>query len=207
MKILEGHPVIPVVVLDDAAHAAGLGRALVEGGVPIAEITLRTPAALDAIATMARNRDLLVGAGTVLTPEQATLAAEAGARFAVCPGLSRPVVERCRMLGLPVLPGVATATEVLAALESGLEAVKFFPASTSGGAPAVAALGAVFPDVRFVPTGGITAAGAGDYLALPSVLAVGGSWMVPRAVLASGDLDQIRSLIGGVRDVAAAAGR
>ncbi|BBH70335.1 ketohydroxyglutarate aldolase [Actinoplanes sp. OR16] len=203
MKLLEGHPVIPVVVLDDATRAADLGRALVGGGVPIAEVTLRTPAALDAIATMARNRDLLVGAGTVLTPDQATAAAQAGARFAVCPGLSRAVVERCRMLGLPVLPGVSTATEVLAALEIGLEAVKFFPAATSGGAPAVAALAAVFADVRFVPTGGITAANAGDYLALPSVLAVGGSWMVPR----SAPIDEIRELVGGVRDVAAAAGR
>jgi 2-dehydro-3-deoxyphosphogluconate aldolase/(4S)-4-hydroxy-2-oxoglutarate aldolase len=203
MKIFEGHSIVPVVVLDDEARAADLGRALVGGGLPIAEVTLRTPGALAAIATMARNRDLLVGAGTVLTPEQATAAAEAGARFVVCPGLSRAVVQRCVSLGLPVLPGVATATEVLAAREIGLEAVKFFPAETSGGAPAVAALGAVFGDMRFVPTGGITAANAGDYLALPSVLAVGGSWMVPR----SADLDQIQELIGGVRDVIAAAGR
>ncbi|MEU4556926.1 bifunctional 4-hydroxy-2-oxoglutarate aldolase/2-dehydro-3-deoxy-phosphogluconate aldolase [Actinoplanes sp. NPDC023936] len=203
MKIFEEHPIVPVVVLDDESRAADLGRALVGGGLPIAEVTLRTPGALAAIATMARNKDLLVGAGTVLTPEQATAAAEAGARFAVCPGLSRAVVERCGALGLPVLPGVATATEVLAAREIGLEAVKFFPAETSGGAPAVAALAAVFGDMRFVPTGGITAANAGDYLALPSVLAVGGSWMVPR----SADLDQIHELIGGVRDVIAAAGR
>ena len=203
MKIFERHPIVPVVVLDDESRAADLGRILVDGGLPIAEVTLRTPGALAAIATMARNADLLVGAGTVLTPEQATAAAEAGARFVVCPGLSRAVVERCRALGLPVLPGVATATEVLAARDLGVEAVKFFPAETSGGAPAVAALAAVFGDMRFVPTGGITAAKAGDYLALPSVLAIGGSWMVPR----SADLDRIRDLIGGVRDVIAAAGR
>jgi 2-dehydro-3-deoxyphosphogluconate aldolase/(4S)-4-hydroxy-2-oxoglutarate aldolase len=207
VKILDGHPVVPVVVLDDADRAAGLGRALVDGGLPIAEVTLRTPAALAGIAAMARNPDLLVGAGTVLTPDQATAAAEAGARFVVCPGLSLPVVERCRALGLPVLPGVATATEVLAARDNGLDVVKFFPAETSGGAPAVAALAAVFGDMRFVPTGGITEAKAVDYLRLPAVAAVGGSWMVPRALLADPDRGVLRELIGGVRAVVAAAGR
>jgi 2-dehydro-3-deoxyphosphogluconate aldolase/(4S)-4-hydroxy-2-oxoglutarate aldolase len=207
MKIFDGHPVIPVVVIDDPGRAADLAAALVDGDLPIAEVTLRTPGALASIATMARHPDLLVGAGTVLTPQQATAAAGAGARFAVCPGLSRPVVDRCRALGLPVLPGVATATEVLAALDDGLDAVKFFPAETSGGAPAVAALAAVFGGMRFVPTGGITAVNAVDYLRLPSVLAVGGSWMVPRALLRDGDFDQVRELIGGVRAVVAAAGR
>ncbi|MEU8242523.1 bifunctional 4-hydroxy-2-oxoglutarate aldolase/2-dehydro-3-deoxy-phosphogluconate aldolase [Actinoplanes missouriensis] len=203
MSFLDGHAVVPVVVLDDPGRAAALGEALAGGGLPIAEVTLRTPGALAGIAAMAENPDLLVGAGTVLTAAQAEAAVEAGARFVVSPGLSRAVVERCRALGVPVLPGVATATEVLAAADLGLDAVKFFPAATSGGAPAVAALAAVFADMRFVPTGGITAANAGEYLALPSVLAVGGSWMVPR----DAGPDRLRELIGGVGAVVAAAGR
>ncbi|BAL89872.1 putative KDPG and KHG aldolase [Actinoplanes missouriensis 431] len=203
MSFLDGHAVVPVVVLDDPGRAAALGEALVGGGLPIAEVTLRTPGALAGIAAMAENPDLLVGAGTVLTAAQADAAVEAGARFVVSPGLSRAVVERCRALRVPVLPGVATATEVLAAADLGLDAVKFFPAATSGGAPAVAALAAVFAGMRFVPTGGITAANAGEYLALPSVLAVGGSWMVPR----DAEPDRLRELIGGVGAVVAAAGR
>ncbi|RSM74157.1 keto-deoxy-phosphogluconate aldolase [Actinoplanes sp. ATCC 53533] len=202
---LGDHALVPVVVLDDPAAAHPLGQALVDGGLPVAEVTLRTPEALKGIQELAGHGGLLVGAGTVLTVEQVDLAVAAGARFVVSPGLSRAVVERCRAVGVPVLPGAVTATEVQAALELGLEAVKFFPAGTSGGPAAVAALAAPFAGVRFVPTGGIDAGNAGDYLALPSVLAVGGSWMVPRAAIKAGDFARVRELTS--QAVAAVRGR
>jgi len=202
---LGDHALVPVVVLDDPAAALPLGQALIDGGLPVAEVTLRTPEALKGIQELAGHGGLLVGAGTVLTPGQVDLAVAAGARFVVSPGLSRAVVERCRAVGVPVLPGAVTATEVQAAIELGLEAVKFFPAGTSGGPAAVAALAAPFGGLRFVPTGGIDAGNAGDYLALPSVLAVGGSWMVPRAAIKAGDFARVRELTSAA--VAAVRGR
>ncbi len=183
---------VPVVVLDDAAHADPLAEALVAGGLPVAEVTFRTQAAPRAIATMAARGDLLVGAGTVVTPEQVDVAVDSGATFVVSPGLSRSVVERCRHHGVLALPGAVTATEVQAALELGLEAVKFFPAGTSGGAKAIKALAAPFAGLGFVPTGGIGPAELADYLALDEVLAVGGSWMVPRDRVRAGDFDHVR---------------
>jgi 2-dehydro-3-deoxyphosphogluconate aldolase / (4S)-4-hydroxy-2-oxoglutarate aldolase len=189
-----GSTLIPVVVLDDPAQARPLGRALLDGGLRIAEVTLRTAGALQGIATMAGLPDLIVGAGTVLTAAQADSAIQAGARFVVSPGLSRAVVERCRTAGVPVLPGAVTATEVQGALELGLDAVKFFPAATSGGPAAIAALSAPFAGMSFVPTGGIDAGNVNEYLALPCVAAVGGSWMVPRAAIQAGDFDRIREL-------------
>ena len=185
---------VPVVVLDDAADAAPLAQALVDGGLGVAEVTFRTDAARDAIAAMASRGDVLVGAGTVLTPEQVDLAVDAGASFVVSPGLSRAVVERCRDRGVPTLPGVVTATEIQAALELGLTTLKFFPARASGGVAALSALAAPFTGVRFVPTGGIGVEDCNDYLALPSVLAVGGSWMVPKAAIRAGEFDTIRDL-------------
>ncbi|MEU8234340.1 bifunctional 4-hydroxy-2-oxoglutarate aldolase/2-dehydro-3-deoxy-phosphogluconate aldolase [Actinoplanes sp. NPDC048967] len=202
---LADHALVPVVVLDDPAAARPLGQALVDGGLPVAEVTLRTPEALKGIQELAGHGGLLVGAGTVLTPRQVELAVEAGARYVVSPGLSRAVVERCQALGVPVLPGAVTATEVQAAIELGLEAVKFFPAATSGGPAAVAALAAPFADMRFVPTGGIDAGNVADYLALPAVLAVGGSWMVPRAAIRAGDFARIHELTS--QAVAATRGR
>lgn len=178
---------IPVVVLDDAADADPLAAALVAGGLPVAEVTFRTAAAADAIRAMADRGDILVGAGTVLTPDQVDQAVAAGARYVVSPGLSRAVVERAREHGVLAVPGAVTATEIQAALELGLAAVKFFPAGTSGGAAAVAALAAPFAGLRFVPTGGIGPATLLEYLALPAVAAVGGSWMVPRDRIAAGD--------------------
>ena len=178
---------IPVVVLDDAADADPLAAALVAGGLPVAEVTFRTAAAADAIRAMADRGDILVGAGTVLTPAQVDQAVAAGARYVVSPGLSRGVVERCREHGVLAVPGAVTATEIQAALELGLAAVKFFPAGTSGGAAAVAALAAPFGGLRFVPTGGIGPANLLEYLALPAVAGVGGSWMVPRDRIAAGD--------------------
>ncbi|MGY1623815.1 bifunctional 4-hydroxy-2-oxoglutarate aldolase/2-dehydro-3-deoxy-phosphogluconate aldolase [Geodermatophilus sp. SYSU D00965] len=185
---------VPVVVLDDAGHAGPLADALVAGGLPVAEVTFRTPAAADAIRAVADRGDVLVGAGTVLTPAQVDRAVAAGARYVVSPGLSRAVVERCAEHGVPALPGVVTATEVQAALELGVTTVKFFPAGTSGGARAVAALAAPFGEVRFVPTGGIGPADLADYLRLDAVVAVGGSWMVPRDRIAAGDLATVTRL-------------
>jgi len=191
---LAAHRIVPVVVLDDAADAGPLATALVAGGLPVAEVTFRTAAAADAIRIMAARGDVLVGAGTVLTPAQVDAAVAAGAQYVVSPGTSRAVVERCAEHGVPALPGAVTATEVQAALELGLTTVKFFPAGTSGGPKAIAALAAPFTSVRFVPTGGVGAANLAEYLALPSVCAVGGSWMVPRDRIRAGDVDAVRAL-------------
>jgi 2-dehydro-3-deoxyphosphogluconate aldolase/(4S)-4-hydroxy-2-oxoglutarate aldolase len=186
--------ILPVAVLSDAAQAAPLGAALVAGGLPCVEVTFRTDAAEEAIREAARNPDLLVGAGTVLCPEQVDRAVAAGARFVVTPGFSLAVVKACRDAGVPVVPGVSTATEILMALDAGVDVVKFFPAEASGGIPALKALSAPFGAVRFIPTGGVSAANVGDYLALPSVLAVGGTWMVAPALVESGAYDEIRRL-------------
>lgn len=182
---------VPVIVLDDAAHARPLAGALVEGGLPVAEVTFRTAAAAAAIGEMAADGRVLVGAGTVLRPEQVDEAVDAGARYVVSPGFSRAVVERCAERGVLALPGAVTATEVQAALAAGISTVKFFPADTSGGAAAIRALAAPFGDVRFVPTGGVGPANLADYLALPAVAAVGGSWMVPRDAVAAGRFDEV----------------
>jgi 2-dehydro-3-deoxyphosphogluconate aldolase/(4S)-4-hydroxy-2-oxoglutarate aldolase len=194
---------VPVVVLDDAVHAAPLARALSAGGLPVAEVTFRTTAAGNAIRAMADLGNILVGAGTVLTPAQVDVAVAAGARFVVSPGLSRAVIERCRDHDVLALPGAVTATEVQAALEVGISTVKFFPAATSGGAHALAALAAPFADVRFVPTGGVDATNLLEYLRIPAVAAVGGSWMVPRNLINSGDFRTIMALTAGAVALAA----
>lgn len=186
--------IVPVVVLDDAADADGLAGALVAGGLPVAEVTFRTAAAEDSIRAMSARGDMLVGAGTVLTPAQVDLAVAAGASYIVSPGLSRAVVERCQEHGVLALPGAVTATEVQAALELGLTTVKFFPAGTSGGAAAIAALAAPFGGVSFVPTGGVGPKNLHEYLAIPAVAAVGGSWMVPRDRVKAGDFAGITEL-------------
>jgi 2-dehydro-3-deoxyphosphogluconate aldolase/(4S)-4-hydroxy-2-oxoglutarate aldolase len=191
---LAAYRLVPVVVLDDAADAGPLAGALVRGGLPVAEVTFRTAAAPDAIRAMSARGDVLVGAGTVLTPAQVDAAVAAGAQYIVSPGTSRAVAERCAEHGVAALPGAVTATEVQAALELGLETVKFFPAGTSGGARAIAALAAPFAGVRFVPTGGVGPANLAEYLALPCVAAVGGSWMVPRDRVRGGDFESVRVL-------------
>jgi 2-dehydro-3-deoxyphosphogluconate aldolase / (4S)-4-hydroxy-2-oxoglutarate aldolase len=185
---------VPVVVLDDAADAAPLAAALVAGGLPVAEVTFRTAAAADSIRAMSERGDMLVGAGTVLTPAQVDQAVAAGASYVVSPGLSRAVVERCQEHGILALPGAVTATEIQAALELGLTTVKFFPAGTSGGPKAIAALAAPFGGVRFVPTGGVSAGNLHEYLAVPSVVAVGGSWMVSKDLVRAGDFAGITRL-------------
>jgi 2-dehydro-3-deoxyphosphogluconate aldolase/(4S)-4-hydroxy-2-oxoglutarate aldolase len=169
---------LPVVVIEDAATAEPLAEALIAGGLPCAEITFRTAAAADAIKAMSARADIAVGAGTVLTPEQVDRAVDAGATFVVSPGFGPAVVKRCQELGVPVYPGVATATEIQMALDAGLSTVKFFPAEQVGGAAMVKALAAPFRQVKFIPTGGVTTGNLAGYLALPSVLAVGGTWMV-----------------------------
>lgn len=194
LTALSAARLVPVVVLDDAADADGLAGALVDGGLPVAEVTFRTAAAQESIRIMAARGDILVGAGTVLTPSQVDLAVDAGAAYVVSPGLSRAVVERCQERGVVVLPGAVTATEVQAALELGLTTLKFFPAATSGGAAAIKALAAPFAGVRFVPTGGIGTANLAEYLSIHAVAAVGGSWMVPRDRIAAGDVAGIAQL-------------
>ncbi|MDQ1288301.1 MAG: 2-dehydro-3-deoxyphosphogluconate aldolase / (4S)-4-hydroxy-2-oxoglutarate aldolase [Actinomycetota bacterium] len=194
LERLAAHRLVPVVVLDDAADAVPLASALVEGGLPVAEVTFRTAAAPEAIRAIADRGDVLVGAGTVLTPAQVDAAVAAGASYIVSPGISRAVVERCAEHGVVALPGAVTASEVQTAIELGLTTVKFFPAGTSGGAPAISALAAPFAGIRFVPTGGVSAKNLADYLTLPCVAAVGGSWMVPRDRVRAGDFATVKTL-------------
>jgi len=198
--------VIPVVVLDDSAAAAPLAGALADAGLPCAEITLRTAAGEAAIAIMAQQPNLLVGAGTVLDAGQAERAAQAGARFIVSPGFDEEVVRRCQELSVPVLPGAATATEIQRARRAGLRVVKFFPAETLGGVAALDALSAPFPDMRFIPTGGISPGNLQSYLARSVVLAVGGSWMVPRQLIADRDWAQVTRLARDAARLAAQSG-
>lgn len=200
---LSASRLVPVVVLDDAADADALAGALVAGGLPVAEVTFRTAAAADSIRAMVARGDILVGAGTVLTPAQVDEAVAAGATYVVSPGLSRAVVERCQEHGVLPLPGAVSATEIQAALELGLDAVKFFPAGTSGGAPAIKALTAPFGGLRFVPTGGIGPANLADYLAIDAVAAVGGSWMAPRDLVAAGNFAEITRLTAAAVALAA----
>ncbi|NJP44764.1 bifunctional 4-hydroxy-2-oxoglutarate aldolase/2-dehydro-3-deoxy-phosphogluconate aldolase [Actinacidiphila epipremni] len=188
-------PVIPVVVLDDADDAVPLARALLAGGLRAIEITLRTPAALDAIQAVAHGvPDAVVGAGTVLTPDHAAAASAAGARFLVSPGWSERLLDAMCGTGLPYLPGASTASEVLNLLERGITDVKFFPAEAAGGVPFLRSLASPFPQVRFCPTGGIDAGRAPGYLALPNVACVGGSWMIPQDLLAARDWEGVSAL-------------
>ena len=186
-------PVIPVIVIADAAWAGPLARSLVAGGLPVLEVTLRTPAALDAIAAMARVEGAVVGAGTVLTAQDAHRAQTAGARFAVSPGLTDSLAEGCGRCALPLLPGAATASEAMQAAEAGFDMLKFFPAGPAGGPAYLKALAGPLPGVLFCPTGGVSAANALDYLALPNVSCVGGSWIAPEAMMRAGDWDGIQA--------------
>jgi 2-dehydro-3-deoxyphosphogluconate aldolase/(4S)-4-hydroxy-2-oxoglutarate aldolase len=186
---------IPMVVMDHADTAEPFGDALVKGGLPIAEITFRTPAAETAIHTLARRGDVLVGAGTVLTTEQADRAIDAGAQFIVAPGTNPKVVEHVLERGLLMVPGVVTPSEVELATSLGANVLKFFPAETMGGVATLKALAGPYPDVRFLPTGGITPEMAPNYLRLPSVVACGGSWMAPRDMLKAGRFDAITCLV------------
>jgi 2-dehydro-3-deoxyphosphogluconate aldolase / (4S)-4-hydroxy-2-oxoglutarate aldolase len=188
-------PVIPVIVIERAELAVPMARALVEGGVRVLEVTLRTAAALAAIEAIATAvPDAIVGAGTVRSTDDARAAASAGARFAVSPGCTPAVVDACRQASLALLPGAATASEVMRAAEMGFSFLKFFPASAAGGAAMLKAWAGPFADIVFCPTGGITAQSAPDYLALPNVRVVGGSWLTPADALGSGDWKRITRL-------------
>ena len=195
MDLLEKAPVVPVVVIDDAARAVPVAEALVNGGLPVIEVTMRTAAAAEAIAAISREvPDALVGAGTVLSSEHAHDIVAAGAKFIVSPGLHDDVVAAAQDLSVPVIPGVATATEAQYAWNLGLRILKFFPAGQAGGIPMIKALAAVFRDVKFMPTGGVSAKNLGDYLEIPAVLACGGSWLTPADAVAAGDFGRITEL-------------
>ena len=180
-------PVVPVLVIDQLAHARPLAEALVAGGLPVLEVTLRTPTALEVIRAMAGVPGGVVGAGTLLTRADVKAAKAAGATFGVSPGATDRLLDACEDEGLPLLAGAATATEVMALLERGYTVQKFFPAEASGGAPALKAIGSPLPQVSFCPTGGIGLGNARDYLSLPNVLCVGGSWVAPKALMEAGD--------------------
>ncbi|MDS9468335.1 bifunctional 4-hydroxy-2-oxoglutarate aldolase/2-dehydro-3-deoxy-phosphogluconate aldolase [Paracoccus sp. MBLB3053] len=184
-------PVIPVLVVSDASRAEGLASALVAGGLPVLEVTLRTPAALDVIREMSKVAGGHVGAGTVLSPDDAKRAKDAGASFAVAPGATDRLVHACEEIGLPLLPGAVTASEVMRAMEYGYSMLKFFPAEAAGGAKSLKALAGPLPQVSFCPTGGVTPTNAADYLALPNVICVGGSWISPDADVAAGNWQAI----------------
>ncbi|MFI0810118.1 bifunctional 4-hydroxy-2-oxoglutarate aldolase/2-dehydro-3-deoxy-phosphogluconate aldolase [Streptomyces echinatus] len=204
-SVLDLAPVLPVVVLADAADAVPLARALVAGGLPAIEVTLRTPAALDAIrAISAEVPRAVVGAGTVITPEQVEACTTAGARFLVSPGWTQALLEAMRGSGVPYLPGVSTASEVVALLERGVREMKFFPAQAAGGTPYLRSLAGPLPQARFCPTGGIGPATAPEYLALPNVTCVGGSWMVPADAVAAGDWGRIEELARAAAGLGAA---
>jgi 2-dehydro-3-deoxyphosphogluconate aldolase/(4S)-4-hydroxy-2-oxoglutarate aldolase len=185
---------LPVVVIDDPRAARPLAAALKRGGLRCAEITLRTAAAEEAIRAMAADPDLVVGAGTVLNAAQAARVIDAGARYIVTPGLSMEVVRHCQARSVPVFPGVATASELMTALDAGIETVKFFPAEQLGGPATLNALAAPFRTTRFIPTGGVTATKLPGYLRHPAVLAVGGSWMVATSLINAGKFDEIARL-------------
>lgn len=192
--LLQRCPVIPVLTIEDAAHAVPLAEALVAGGLTVLEVTLRTPAALASIrAIRAAVPEAIVGAGTIVNAAQYAAAAEAGSQFAVSPGCSASIIAAAKTHGVPLLPGATTPTEIIAALDAGIDTLKFFPAAQSGGAAMLKALAAPLPQVVFCPTGGITLANAADYLALPNVLCVGMSSIVTRERLAAGEWVAIRS--------------
>lgn len=187
-------PVIPVLVVEDAAHARPLAEALVLGGLPALEVTLRTGAALDVIAAMAEVPGGVVGAGTLLTAEDVRNAKAAGAKFGVSPGVTDALVEACAAEGLPLLPGAATATEAMALLARGYDMLKFFPAGPAGGPAYLKGLAGPLPQIAFCPTGGVSPENAPDYLALPNVICAGGSWLAPPDLQRAGDWDGITEL-------------
>ncbi len=201
-EICELAPIVPVLVVEDVAHARPLAEALVAGGLPALEVTLRTPAALEVIAAMAQVEGGVVGAGTLVTPDDVKAAKAAGAHFGVSPGATDALIAACAAEELPLLPGAATASEAMALLEQGFDMLKFFPAEASGGAPALKAIGAPLPQISFCPTGGVSPGNAESYLSLPNVVCAGGSWVAPKDKVIAGDWAGIEAL---ARDAAALA--
>jgi len=195
LQVMQDAPVIPVIVLHDVRHAVALARALVAGGIRMLEVTLRTPQALACLEAIAREvPEAVAGAGTVRSAADVQASLNAGARFAVSPGYTHTVGQACRDAGLPLLPGVATGSEIMAAQEDGYNELKFFPAMQAGGPAMLKAWGGPFIDVRFCPTGGVTQANAAEFLALSNVACVGGSWLTPADALAAGDWARITAL-------------
>ena len=195
LQVMQDAPVIPVIVLNDVAHAVPLARALVAGGIRMLEVTLRTPQALECIERIAKEvPDAVVGAGTIRSAADAQAAAKAGALFGVSPGYTRTVGMACRDAGLALLPGVATGSEIMMAQEDGFTELKFFPAMQAGGPAMLKAWSGPFFDVKFCPTGGVTLQNAPEFLALPNVVCVGGSWIVPADAMAKGEWDKITQL-------------
>nr|WP_315430424.1 bifunctional 4-hydroxy-2-oxoglutarate aldolase/2-dehydro-3-deoxy-phosphogluconate aldolase [uncultured Albidiferax sp.] len=195
LQVMQDAPVIPVIVLSDVAHAVPLARALVAGGIRMLEVTLRTPQALECIERIAKEvPEAVIGAGTIRSAADAQASVKAGALFGVSPGYTRNVGQACRDLGLPLLPGVATGSEVMMAQEDGFTELKFFPAMQAGGPAMLKAWSGPFFDVKFCPTGGVTLQNAPEFLALPNVVCVGGSWIVPTDAMKSGDWGRITQL-------------
>ncbi|MEN4980702.1 bifunctional 4-hydroxy-2-oxoglutarate aldolase/2-dehydro-3-deoxy-phosphogluconate aldolase [Erwinia billingiae] len=194
-QILTSGPVVPVIVINKLEHAVPLAKALVAGGVRVLEVTLRTACALDAIRAIAKEvPDAIVGAGTVINPQQLREVTEAGAQFAISPGLTEDLLQAANAGTIPLIPGISTVSELMLGLDQGLREFKFFPAEANGGVKALQAIAGPFPQVRFCPTGGISPANYRDYLALNSVHCIGGSWLVPNDALENGDYDRITSL-------------
>ena len=187
-------PIVPVLVIHDVRHARPLAEALVAGGLPALEVTLRTPAALEAIRAMAEVPGGHVGAGTLVTPDDVRAAKEAGASFGVSPGATDELLAACEAEDMPLLPGAATASEAMRLLARGYDMLKFFPAEASGGAPALKAIGAPLPQITFCPTGGVSPANAESYLRLNNVLCAGGSWVAPNDLIEAGRWDDIKAL-------------
>ena len=194
VELMRLAPVIPVLVIDDAATAVPLAEALVEGGLPVLEVTLRTPAALEAMRAMADVKGAVVGVGTALDGDDLRRARDAGARFAVSPGYTEALGRVAREIGLPLLPGIATSADIMRARDGGYTALKFFPASQAGGPAMLKALGGPFADAVFCPTGGVSAESAPEWLALDNVLCVGGSWVAPKDLVRAKDREGIRKL-------------
>ena len=194
IELIAAKRIIPVVAIGKSAMAADLAASLIAGGLPIAEVTLRTPESLEALSIMASNKDLVVGVGSLRNGEDLKKAIDAGAQFAVSAGFSPSVASEAHKHGIQYFPGVSTPTEILQAISEGFTTLKFFPAETLGGVKALTAIAAPFPGIRFVPTGGISAANAPDYLSLASVVAVGGSWMVAQKLIDAGEFETIISL-------------
>lgn len=195
LEVMRIGPVIPVIVIEDVAQAVPLAKALVAGGVRVLEVTLRTAPALDGIRAIAREvPDAIVGVGTLTKPQDFSDSLAAGARFGVSPGLTPALIEAAHQTKLPLLPGVFTPSDVIAARMAGFQQMKLFPAQQAGGIGMLKALGGPFPDVMFCPTGGVSAENAPDFLALPNVACVGGSWLVPKAAVVAGDWGKITAL-------------
>ena len=203
LSTIQNYKVVPVVSIGKSQQAEGLAAALIENGLPIAEITLRTSESFAALEIAAQNQELLVGVGSLQTPDQLTRAADLGARFAVSAGFVPEIAEKAEVLHIPYFPGIATPTEILLAMKYKIEIMKFFPAESLGGIAMLKAMSAPFPNLKFVPTGGISVDNVRDYLLQKSVFAVGGSWMVPQKSIDAGDFELIGKLIREAREICA----